>query len=104
MFSQAHAFIVRLAARGRLIPGWQSARAHVMHPRLVIGIVLAVAALFFVFQNIGVIEIRFLFWSITMSRSLLLFLVLLIGVVIGWLWHSVSLRRAARREETGPVR
>lgn len=69
-----------------------------MHLRLIVGIALVVFALLFLLQNIGVIEIRFLFWSISMSRSLLLFLVLLIGIVTGWLWHSLTLRRAVRRE------
>lgn len=75
-----------------------------MHLRLIVSFALIVSALLFIFQNIGVIEIRFLFWSIAMSRSLLLFLVLLIGVAIGWLWHSLALRRAVRRETPGATR
>lgn len=75
-----------------------------MHLRLIASFALIVSALLFIFQNIGVIEIRFLFWSIAMSRSLLLFLVLLIGVIIGWLWHSLALRRAARRPSPGERR
>lgn len=73
-----------------------------MHLRLVLSGVLIAAVLFFIFQNIGIIEIRFLVWSAAMSRSLLLFLVLLIGIVIGWLWHSLSIRRASHRERYGP--
>ena len=36
----------------------------------------------------AVVEIQFLFWSIQMSRSLLMFLLLAIGVIIGWFLHS----------------
>ncbi|HEX7043997.1 MAG TPA: lipopolysaccharide assembly protein LapA domain-containing protein [Burkholderiales bacterium] len=68
------------------------------HVRLIVGLVLIGCALLFIYQNIGIIEIRFLAWSVAMSRSLLLFLVLLVGVAIGWLWHSLALRRAAREE------
>jgi len=70
----------------------------VTHVRLIVGLVLIGCAVLFVYQNIGVIEIRFLFWSVAMSRSLLLVLVLLVGIAIGWLWHSLALRRAAREE------
>lgn len=70
-----------------------------MHLRLIVSFALIVSALLFIFQNIGVMEIRFLFWSVAMSRSLLLFLVLIIGVVVGWLWHSLALRRAGRARQ-----
>jgi uncharacterized membrane protein len=33
-------------------------------------------------------EIQFLLWSIQMSRSLLILLLLAIGIVIGWFLHS----------------
>lgn len=68
-----------------------------MRIRLIVGLVLIAAALLFIFQNVGMIEIRFLVWSISMSRSLLLFVVLGAGVLIGWLWHGVSVWRSRRR-------
>lgn len=73
-----------------------------MRLRLILWLLLVAAALLFVFQNVGVIEIRFLFWSVALSRSLLLFLVLIIGVAVGWLGHSVSQRRANRRAAAEP--
>lgn len=72
-----------------------------MHARLILGLVLIGAAVLFILQNIGIIEIRFMVWSVSMSRSLLLFIVLFIGVVIGWLWHGVSSWRSRRRSDTG---
>jgi len=65
--------------------------------RLLLSIVLIGAVFLFVFQNIGVVEIRFLFWSASVSRSLLLLIVLVVGVVVGWIWHSLW-RRARLRE------
>ena len=38
----------------------------------------------FIIQNVAVVEIQFLFWSVSMSRSLLIFCLLAIGVAIGW--------------------
>jgi uncharacterized integral membrane protein len=65
--------------------------------RFVVSLTLLGAALLFMLQNVGVVEIRFLIWSVSLSRSLLLFAVLLIGVLIGWLWHSLWLRRARKQ-------
>lgn len=42
----------------------------------------------FIIQNMAIVEIRFLFWSIQMSRSLLMFLLLAIGIIIGWFLHG----------------
>lgn len=68
-----------------------------MRIRFVLSLALLGAAVLFMLQNVGVVEIRFLLWSVSMSRSLLLFAVLLIGVLIGWLWHSLWLRRARKQ-------
>ncbi|HEX9813174.1 MAG TPA: lipopolysaccharide assembly protein LapA domain-containing protein [Burkholderiales bacterium] len=67
-----------------------------MNWRLPLSLVLIGAVVLFVFQNIGVVEIRFLFWSAAVSRSLLLVMVLVVGIVVGWIWHSLW-RRARQR-------
>ena len=46
---------------------------------------LIVFVLIFVVQNTQVVEFRFLFWTISLSRALMLFGALAIGVVAGWL-------------------
>ena len=48
-----------------------------------IGLVLIVAV-----QNIQVVEFRFLVWTISMSRALMLFGTLAIGFIAGWLVTS----------------
>ncbi len=54
----------------------------------IISLVLAALTILFILQNIAVININFLFWTFFISRSVLIFLVLLIGMVIGWLLRS----------------
>lgn len=39
----------------------------------------------FIIQNASVVEISFLFWSFQISRSLLIFIVLCLGIIAGWL-------------------
>ena len=59
-----------------------------MHFKLVFSLILAVLAVLFIVQNVTVVEISFLLWSISMSRSLLIFFLLAIGILIGWLMHG----------------
>ena len=41
-------------------------------------------------QNSEVVEVRFLFWKLAMSRALMLVSVLGIGVVLGWLLATLG--------------
>jgi len=55
-----------------------------MNARLLLILVVSGLAVLFIIQNVAVVEIQFLFWSIQMSRSLLIFILLAIGMIIGW--------------------
>ncbi len=61
-----------------------------MNTKLVISLILAGLAVLFIIQNVRVVDIRFLFWTLSMSRALLMFFILAIGIVIGWTLHSLS--------------
>jgi uncharacterized integral membrane protein len=52
--------------------------------RLITTLVLLLLVGVFSIQNAATVEIRLLFWQVGMSRALLIFLMLLIGVIIGW--------------------
>lgn len=64
-----------------------------MHIKLILVLILSGLAVLFIVQNVAVVEIQFLIWSLSLSRSLLMFLLLAIGVVVGWLLHSYMLHR-----------
>jgi lipopolysaccharide assembly protein A len=64
-----------------------------MNFKLILTLILAGFAVLFIVQNVVVVEFRFLFWTLSMSRSLLMFFLLAIGVTIGWLLHSYSLHQ-----------
>ena len=48
-------------------------------------IVLAALFVLFVIQNTRIVEVQLLFWTVSMSRSLMLLGTLLIGLIGGWL-------------------
>ena len=51
--------------------------------RAYIGLALLLLVVIFIVQNTSAVDIQFLFWKISMSRPLMIFFVLTIGVVIG---------------------
>ena len=53
--------------------------------RNIIFVCLIIFVLIFVVQNTQVVEFQFLTWTISLSRSLMLFGALAIGIVAGWL-------------------
>lgn len=58
--------------------------------KLITLLVLVALMLIFVFQNLGVVEIRFLFWSALMSRSLLVLIFFLLGAAAGWIGANLA--------------
>ena len=56
--------------------------------KLVISLVTAGLVVLFLIQNTVVVEVRFMFWSISMSRSLMIFFLFAFGILSGWFLHS----------------
>jgi len=63
--------------------------------RNIIFVCLIVFVLIFVVQNTQVVEFRFLVWTLSLSRALILFGALAIGVVAGWLLRVPKQKKRA---------
>ena len=61
-----------------------------MNIKLVLALLLISLVILFVVQNVAAVEIQFLLWSAHISRALLLFIILAIGIVIGWALNSYT--------------
>ena len=59
----------------------------------IISLLLIIAVLTFSIQNIASVEIRFLLWSFSIPRALLIIILLGVGFVIGMLFYSIAFRR-----------
>lgn len=57
--------------------------------KLLIAIFLFVLVMIFALQNAAIVEIQLLFWEVAFPRSLLIFMMLLIGIAIGWFARSI---------------
>lgn len=53
--------------------------------RLTIGLFLAGLIVLFTLQNAEIVELHFLWWKWSMPRAVMTFIVLTIGIIIGWI-------------------
>jgi lipopolysaccharide assembly protein A len=67
-----------------------------MSYKLILILTIAGLVCLFIIQNIAVVDVQFLFWSIQMSRSLLIFFLLAIGIIIGWFLHGYISQRKGK--------
>ncbi|NIP31694.1 MAG: DUF1049 domain-containing protein [Candidatus Dadabacteria bacterium] len=61
-----------------------------MNIKLILAGILALAVLIFGFQNFQVVEIKFLFWKLEMSRAIMIFLVFILGLITGYTFKSLK--------------
>jgi len=66
-----------------------------MKKRLGLAMALLLTVVIFTLQNTDMITIHFLFWQFSLSRALMLFLVLGIGVLLGFLLGTYRGNRPA---------
>lgn len=69
-----------------------------MNTKLLITLFLIALAAIFIVQNVEVVEVRFLFWKMAMSRALMFVFLVLIGVATGWLLRGHMLHRNQPKE------
>ncbi len=63
-----------------------------MHPaKIIIILVLLIIVAIFTFQNTGVVNIKFLFWELEMSRSLMFLGTLFSGIIIGMILSLLNI-------------
>ena len=58
----------------------------------VVLLVLLVLVIVFALQNTQVVDVQFFFWTLSMSRALLLLGTLVIGLLAGWLMGRFTAR------------
>lgn len=59
-----------------------------INTKLVVSLVAACLVVVFILQNMTAVKVNFLFWSLSMSRSLLILVFVAVGVLVGWLLHG----------------
>ena len=68
-----------------------------MKAKVVFALILVLLVVVFTLQNTEVVEINFVFWHFAMSRALLIFIVLGVGILIGLLGGGLTGKKTAER-------
>ncbi|MCG8481440.1 MAG: LapA family protein [Spirochaetales bacterium] len=63
--------------------------------KFIAGLILGALVVIFTLQNADMVTVRFLAWTVTISRAVMLFVVLGAGLVIGWMAGGMG--RGTRR-------
>ncbi len=64
-----------------------------MKPKTIIFIILGILILIFLLQNTQIVSVQFLFWNFQMSRIILIALILLVGLILGFIIAEVRRKR-----------
>ena len=64
-----------------------------MNTKLISILILVGLAVLFIIQNVAIVEIQFIVWSLRLPRSLMMFLMLVLGILIGWFAHGHAMHR-----------
>lgn len=80
-----------------------SERRKTMNFKLFFILTLVGLAVLFVVQNVAIVEIQFFIWSLAVSRAILIFFVLAVGIVVGWLLHSYAAHNERIKKELSSV-
>lgn len=59
-----------------------------MKHKLIAVLILACLVVLFIIQNVAIVEVQFLFWSLQISKSLLMFLLFAVGIITGWIMNG----------------
>ena len=66
-------------------------------------LLLALVAVF-TYQNTAVMQLNFLFWSVSMSACLMILTVLFSGIIVGLLLSLLNTRRKSRKAKEGYIK
>ncbi|KPJ88907.1 MAG: hypothetical protein AMS17_03865 [Spirochaetes bacterium DG_61] len=67
--------------------------------KFIIGIIIGALVIVFMVQNVQVVDIKFIAWSVSISRALMILIVFVIGILLGWVVRSIGYRKKKRAEE-----
>ncbi|NIM13353.1 MAG: DUF1049 domain-containing protein [Candidatus Aminicenantes bacterium] len=68
--------------------------------KFIAGVIFGILVVIFIIQNTEIVEINFLFWTFSIPRALMVFIVFIIGMLLGALLKSLDDKRKAVKAKT----
>ncbi len=67
--------------------------------KFVIGIIIGILVIVFMVQNVEVIDITFLAWTMHLPRAIMILIVFVLGICVGYVARGVRTRKKEKKEE-----
>jgi len=64
-----------------------------MKVMFIIGVVIGILVVVFIIQNTEVVEFNYFFWTVSISRALMVLLVFITGIIVGAVLRDVKIRK-----------
>jgi len=64
-----------------------------LNPKTIIILIFAFLLVIFILQNAGIVLIKILFWSLRMSRALLVFWFFFMGIILGYFLFATKRKK-----------
>jgi len=64
--------------------------------RFILAILLGTLCIIFFAQNTVAVPVVFLFWTLNAPTALLMFAVLVVGIILGWVFRGIGRKRKKR--------
>ena len=64
--------------------------------KFIVGIIIGALVIVFVLMNAEIIDLRLYFWTVRISRALMLIIVLGTGMVIGYILNGVRISKSRK--------
>ena len=61
--------------------------------KIIFGIIVGVLLVIFIAQNLIMVDITFLVWTITINRGVMILIVLIFGIALGWIIKSFKKKK-----------
>jgi uncharacterized integral membrane protein len=68
-----------------------------MSARSIVIVILIGLFILFVIQNTRIVDVQLLFWTVSMSRALILLATLFIGLIAGWLLGRIKRKTSEQK-------
>ena len=67
--------------------------------KFIIGIIIGILVIIFMVQNVDVVDITFLAWTMHLPRAIMILIVFVLGIGVGYVARGVRTRKKEKKEE-----
>jgi uncharacterized integral membrane protein len=67
---------------------------------IIVGLIIGILVIVFIVQNIEMVEVSFLAWTISVNRAVMVLVVFAVGVFLGWIVGSLGRRRRSAKQDS----